>query len=115
MSQSWNGIEDAIARTFRLKTCVESGTAFAIERGDRQYLVTAGHMVRDSVREVMQGETIRIRREGQSHEELARVSNIRIKTLDDQGRGVDVAVMETEDRIMVPDSILACQSRKRTS
>ena len=112
MSQSWDGIEDAIARTFRVKTCIDSATAFVIERGNRQFLITAGHLMRDAVREVMQGETVRITREGHSDEELVRVRNIAIKTLDDQGQGVDVAVLETEDRIHIDNNELPTGHRE---
>ena len=88
MDQARQSIQGMIERTFHIQTITESGTAFAIEYGDNQYLVTAKHVVAGMLR----GETVR------AYSDLvgAVVSPVEVKVSDgnpDEG-GVDVAVLQ---------------------
>ena len=56
MSQKQANIEGIIERTLHIKTPVDRGTAFAVDIGDRQYLITAKHIVYGT----LPGETMRI-------------------------------------------------------
>ena len=88
MDQARSSIEGIIERTLYIQTLYESGTAFAIEHGDRQFLVTAKHVVD----RVLVGETVRVH----SDHGLAVVSPVEIKVSDgvpDTG-DVDVAVLQ---------------------
>ena len=88
MDQARSSIESIIERTLYIQTLYESGTAFAIEYDDRQYLVTAKHVVD----RVLVGETVRVH----SDHDVAVVSPVEIKVSDgapDSG-DVDVAVLQ---------------------
>ena len=51
-------IANVIERTFHIRNSVNSGTAFAIEMDDRQYWITAKHVIELANDRVLQGDTI---------------------------------------------------------
>ena len=88
MSQARASIEGIIERTLYIQTLSESGTTFAINYDDQQYLITAKHVVD----KVLPGETVRIH----SDYGVAVVSPVKIEVSDgDPDKGdVDVAVLQ---------------------
>ena len=91
-------IANMVQRTFHIRHSFASGTAFAIEQDDHQYLVTAKHVIVTSQDSIRQGETIRLYSdEGQ----LMVFPVVRMAACDgdpDSG-GIDVAVLELSDKI----------------
>ena len=96
-------IANMVQRTFHIRHSFSTGTAFAIEQDDHQYLVTAKHVVVTAQDSIQQGETIRLYSEdGQ----LMVFPVVRMAACDgdpDSG-GIDVAVLELSDIIPFGDN-----------
>lgn len=87
-----------IERTFHIRTSFNSGSAFAIEYNNQQYLVTAKHVVDVDFDRLVGGETIRLYNdEGQML--LAQVQRVTANPGKPDMGEIDVAVLELADRI----------------
>ena len=97
MNQAGSDIANLIERTFHIRTSVNGGTAFAIEQDDRQYWITAKHVIEGAADRVLPGETVRIYTEdGQAV--VTPVQRIFASPGDIGGGAVDVAVLELARR-----------------
>ena len=86
-------LDDLLERTVRIQTIFGNGTALAIDHGERQYLVTAKHVVAIPANQVLANETIRVNPEV-GHLGIATVKDVLISPDDPDTGGIDVAVVE---------------------
>ena len=91
-------IANMVQRTFYIRRSFASGTAFAIEQDQHQYLVTAKHVVVTAQDTIHQGETIRLYSDGGQLMVFSVVSMAACDGDPDSG-GIDVAVLELSDSI----------------
>ena len=93
MNKVRSNLEDIISRAFHIRTTVDNGTGVFIELDNRQYLVTAKHLVANATNEVLRGETIRAHgNDGQLT--VVKVENTAFTSDDPDQGGTDVAVLE---------------------
>ena len=92
MKLAGSDIENMIERTVYIRTSAGDGTAFALERSGQQYLVTAKHVVKNGIDDLLPGETVRIH----SDQGMAvkSVKKIKVSHGDPDIGDVDVAVLQ---------------------
>ena len=98
MNQARPDIGNVIERTVHIRTSIDSGTSFAIEHEDHQYLVTAKHVISNRIDGVRPGETIRLYTDDRRMM-VASVQRPAASGDEPNSGGVDVAVLELSQRI----------------
>ena len=94
MNRGQSEIANMIERTFWIRTTFQNGTAFVIDEGDHQYLVTARHLIESQDR----NDSVLVYGEGRGVI-VAPVQRIAVGTGDINSGGIDVAVMELSSPI----------------
>ena len=98
MNQARPDIGNVIERTVHIRTSIDSGTSFAIEHEDHQYLVTAKHVISNGIDGVRPEETIRLYTDDRRMM-VASVQRPAASGDEPNSGGVDVAVLELSQRI----------------
>ncbi|MYA49132.1 MAG: trypsin-like peptidase domain-containing protein [Chloroflexi bacterium] len=105
MSQAQSQINRMIERTFHIRTRLLNGTAFAIEQGNHQYLVTAKHIVGANTDQLMPGEAVQLFSDnGQAMS--AQVQHLAVSPGDPDSGDVDVAVLELAEPVIFSSEAL---------
>ena len=89
-------IDNVVERTLYIQVPSESGTAIALEVGDRQFLVTAKHIVEQPGRRIFPGDPVAVSRDdGTVHQ--ATVKKAAASLGEPDAGGVDIGVIELNE------------------
>ena len=92
MKLAGSDIENMIERTVYIRTSAGDGTAFVLERSGQQYLVTAKHVVKNGIDDLLPGETVRIHSDQRMAVRV--VERIQVSGGNPDDGDVDVAVLQ---------------------